>query len=142
MQNDVTSIGEARRRFARLEQIREEWRTAMTDLVREYDAEFTDPPITLRIHAHAGGFALRWRRRGRGSKAGGQSVFTLTSEQGRRVIEHLPRPAQRRPLDYDRRAQAMNLHAGIATCSADRVQDYLKVVGILDAWEREFGGWP
>jgi hypothetical protein len=139
MQNDVTSIGEARRRFAKLEQIRDEWRTAMNDLVREYDAEFTDPPIALRIHAHAGGFALRWRRRGRGSKAGGQSVFTLTSEQGRRVIEHLPRPAQRRLLDYDRRAMAMNLHASIATCTADRLRRYVKVVAILESWQQECG---
>ena len=140
MQNDVTSIGEARRRLAKLAQIRDEWRTAMNDLMREFDAEFTDPPITLRVHAHARGFALRWRRRGRGSKAGGQSVFLLTSEHGRRIIVHLPAPVQRRVLDYDRRAQAMNLHAGIATCTAERLQHYVKAVGILDAWRREFGG--
>ena len=139
MDSDVTSIGEARRRFAKLEQIREEWRTAMNDLVREYDAEFTDPPITLRVHSHARGFVLRWRRRGRGSKAGGQSVFMLTSEQGRRIMVHLPRPAQRRLLDYDRRAMGMNLHAGIATGTADRLRRYVRVVETLEAWEQEFG---
>jgi len=139
MEIDVTSIGDARRRFAKLEQIRGEWRTAMNDLVREYEEEFTDPPIALRLHSHAGGFALRWRRRGRGSRAGGQSVFMLTSELGRRVIVHLPRPAQRRLLDYDRRAETMNLHASIATCTADRLRRYVKVVAVLDAWQQEFG---
>ena len=138
MNNDVTSIGEARRRFAKLEQIRQEWRTAMNELVREFNEEFTDPPITLRIHSHAGGFTLRWRRRGLGSKAGGQSVFMLTSEHGRRVIKHQPRRALLRLLDYDRRAETMNLHASIATCTADRLQRYVKAVGVLDAWGREF----
>ena len=66
-------------------------------------------------------------------------MFTLTSEQGRRVIENLPRPAQRRLLDYDRRAMAMNLHASIAACTADRLRRYVRVVETLEAWEQEFG---
>lgn len=135
----VTSIGEARRQIARLAQIRQEWRTAMNDLVRAYDEEFTDPPITLRTHRSGWRVTLRWRRRGRGSRAGGQSVFNLTSAQGRHVIEHLPPPAQRRLFAYDRRALAMNLNASIAASTDGWLRRYVAAVETLEAWQQEFG---
>ena len=140
MAGEVTTLGDARRRLTHLTRVRDDWRAAMRDLVRAYDAEFTDPPITLRIHAFQGGMALRWRRRGRGSKAGGQSVFTLTSDHGRRIVEHLPRAAQDRMLEYDRLACNMNLHAGIATCTADRLKRYLHTLEVHAHWRQEFDG--
>jgi hypothetical protein len=135
----LTSIGEARRRITRLDTVCEEWRAAMNELVREYNAEFSDPPVTLRIHSQHWNFALRWRRRGKGSRALGQSAFLMTSEIGRRVIEGLPKQAARRVLDYDRRAMHMNLNASIASYTQDRLRLYLRRVEKLEALQSEFG---
>ncbi|MEI2420060.1 hypothetical protein V6O07_07285, partial [Arthrospira platensis SPKY2] len=75
----VMSIGEARRRIAELDRTRDECLASMADLVRQYEAEFTDPPIVLRTHRSVDRITLLWRRRGRGSMAAGQSVFRLAS---------------------------------------------------------------
>lgn len=139
MSIEGTSIGEARRQIAKLQKIREQWRSTMNALVREYNAEFTDPPITLRVHSQYWAFSLRWRRRGKGSKDLGQSAFIMASERGRSVLEALPRPARRRILDYDRRAVNMNLQANIAAYTEDRLRLYLRHIETLDAWHTELG---
>jgi hypothetical protein len=139
MDIEVTSIGVARRQIAKLETECQEWRHAMSELVREYNAEFSDSPVALRIHAQHWSFGLRWRRRGKGSKALGQSAFMMTSDIGRHLLETLPKQALQRVLEYDRLAVNMNLHAHIASYAQDRLRIYLRHVETLHEWQREFG---